>query len=186
MAVSDTIMNDETKISNFSSEQKAELYSLGLSSALASDGEEYRTHLLLDLLGAKLPIAPEQLSILPAFLHAISRDLRSTAGETLGQLLQDRDTELSTIQQIRDYTKSIGKQAKAKHHYDVSLVLYYAAIAHALIHHGKKITKFSYQDLEHSFAQLCREEWIPPLLHHLYGLAQNTCQQKMKSQKDNS
>ena len=179
-------MDEKSKISNLTAQQKADLCHLGMSDEEKADGvetEENRAHLLLDVLAAKLPMDPKILSSLPTFLRTVGQDLRSVAGETLDNMLQDKQIGLPAIQKIRDYAKIIGKMSDAKYNHDVALAVYYAAIAHALIHHKKKITKYSYKELQISYAQLTTQDWIPQNLIQLFARAMKYCDEKTTSQE---
>ena len=57
-----------------------------------------------------------------------------------------------------------------------AVVVYYAAIAYALVVHNIKITKFSLKDLCNAFSLLSNTEWIPPFLSSLFGKAREYCQ----------
>ena len=107
----------------------------------------------------------------------------SVAGETLDTMLQDKHIGLGAIRKIRDYAKKMGKISNAKSNHDVALVVYYAAIAHGLIHHKQKITTFSYPELQNSYAQLIAQDWIPQNLTPLFMAALKYCKEKTASRK---
>ena len=90
-------------------------------------------------------------------------------------LLTNPETDVRLLRMIRDDYKKKSKCADP----DVeraAVVVYYAAIAYALVVHNMKITKFSLKDLCNAFSLLINTEWIPPFLSSLFGKAREYCQ----------
>ena len=56
--------------------------------------------------------------------------------------------------------------------------LYYGAIASALVHHRKKITQGSYQNLDESLALLGTKTWMVEELRELFSQARRICLSK--------
>jgi len=90
-------------------------------------------------------------------------------------LVQNPQTDISAIQRIKNFAKESGAAATSKVEGDVLLVLYYAAIASALLLHGMKITKHSWADLAQFFRSLAKKEWVLPELKAFFLKAHEHC-----------
>ena len=82
------------------------------------------------------------------------------------------------MEKLKEYSKSLSETAKTEVETDAALVLYYAAIAHGLIHHHIKISRFSYHSLIESFDSLTEKDWIDPECQTLFNKAIEHCKQK--------
>lgn len=174
-------MENDVKHPELSGEQKARLLRLGLDSedtAGAIGAEDRKAHLLFDVLATPLPVDPALIDSLPAILKPLCRQLKSVAGEPLGKLLQDPQVGLSVLERIKEYAKELGGSTKSQVERDVALVIYYAAIAGALLHHDKRITQYSYADLKDSFEALSKQTWIPQDLTEMFTRAFEHCKEK--------
>jgi len=149
-------------------------------SETTDDIERQKADLLSDRLCDTLPLyySPEQKP--STKLRRLGQTIAALAGEPVGKLLQDPKTDITIIRMTKDYARklSAGATSEAEHH--AANTIYYAAIAHALTHHDLKITKLSYQDLQDSFCQLSKEDWIPKNLRELFLEASKYCEAKMK------
>lgn len=137
-----------------------------------------RAAVLHDLLGSKLPVNPALLESLPPVLRALSEELESVSGVSLGNHLQDSQTKIVVIRRIKDFAKELGNSAKDQIERDVALAVYFAAIAGALVYHDVRISQYGYEQLKQSFEALCQHDWITPDLEVLYKDAQKYCSNK--------
>ncbi|MFC1762177.1 hypothetical protein ACFL6U_08855 [Planctomycetota bacterium] len=96
--------------------------------------------------------------------------------DPIGQLLTDPDTDLTIIRRIKDYGRHISRSAKSRIQERVGRVVYYTAIAHALVYGQSKITKHIDDDLAVFFTKLANERWIPKDLTKLLHQARDECQ----------
>jgi len=141
-------------------QQKADLLSDRLSDTLAvyrSTEEE----------GARMP-------------RRLRETIQALAGESVGKLLLDSKTDIGLIRTAKAHGRKLSTSAKSKAEYQTANVIYYAAIAHALVRHDRKITKHSYEYLQNSFIHLSKEDWIPKGLIDLFVEASEYCQAKVK------
>jgi len=173
-------MDDRSKLFDLNKEQKTRLLGLGLKKEPMENqhtADSEKSDLLLDLLATSLPVDPAQVSVLPDILIPLCQELTSVAGEPLGKLLFDSNTDVSTFKKIKDYAKDFGTSTSLKSDIlrDVALTIYYAAIAGALVFHDSKITKNSYKELVRSFESLCKQEWISKDLMRLFENARQSC-----------
>jgi len=139
-----------------------------------------RAAVLYDLLGSKLPINPALLESLPPVLRALSEELQSVSGVSLGNHLQDSQTKVVGLRRIKDFAKQLGNSAKDKVERDVALSVYFAAIAAALVYHDVRISQYGYEQLARNFQTLGQHDWIPPDLAELYKKAHTYCRHKCK------
>ena len=127
--------------------QKTQLFSLGLREPLPEqDVDEQKADLLYDILKRPLPNYEHLTDSLPNPLRGLSYKVRSVAGAPLGELIQDPNTDISLVTRIKEYAKQAGTSTSSEIEKGVFLVIYYAAIANALIFHNKKITQHTDED----------------------------------------
>jgi hypothetical protein len=140
--------------------------------------EKNREDLLLDMLASKLPVNPALFESMPAVLRPLSDELDAVSGLSLGKLIQNTQTKTTLLRNIKEYAKQLGTSAPNEIERDVALVVYFAAIAHALVFHNVKITKHSYESLRVSFSDLVEKPWLPIELARLFTKAGKVCNDK--------
>ena len=85
---------------------------------------------------------------------------------------------------MTDYRLEVVKISESEYECDVAVVLYYGTISSALVFHNKKITKFSYKNLELAFSSLIDKSWITSELVTLLTRALEIC--RSSSEKPHS
>ncbi len=154
-------------------EQKTRLLNLALernAPAAAANEDEQRADLLRDILRCALPRET------PAPGAAVgsrpcSGGLCPVAGPPLGELLQDRGTDLVVLRRIKEYARALGENTKSGIERDVFLAVYFAAIAAALVSHQERITEHPYEDLTQFFRRYAQAAWMPSGLKGLWAQA---------------
>ena len=143
-----------------------------------ADPESKKTELLRDLLAGilqthspKAQSRPKEQKLRKSVIHSVT-DL------PIEKLLHNPETGIILLRGIKDYGKKLSGKAKSKVEYQAANTLYYAAIASALVFHDRRITKFSYKDLEVYFRRLDQENWIPEALRKLFARACEYCRMK--------
>jgi hypothetical protein len=96
-------------------------------------------------------------------------------GKSLGDVLLDSNTELGVLEAIKNYTKALSKRWEEGPEHAVAVSIYYAAIAAALLHHGRKITAISYAKLVCSIDMLIEAKWMDLRLAKLLADARDLC-----------
>ena len=134
-----------------------------------SDPAQEKSELLCDLLAQPFSDGLRSCESLTSTLSHIPQLLDVLSDRTIKQLLSDPKTELSVIHKIKDFAKQLSSSSGNKVEHDVANVIYYAAIAHALIYHKERITSFSDKELRKSFLKLGKESWIIKSLVELFG-----------------
>ena len=143
-----------------------------------TDSDQRKAELLQDMLAETLPVE--------AFIGSLSKQLTTlckafglSSEESVGNLLSNPETNVYLIMAIKDYFKKKSTSSKDEH--DVVNLIYYAAIAFALVNHNLKITKYSHNDLYKAFTIFANVQWIPPVLTGLFGRGCEYCQNKAKN-----
>ena len=149
-------------------------------SVTTKDIKQQKADLLNDRLNDTLPLyySPEPMS--SNKLRRLSHTIAALSGEPIGKLLEDPKTDISIMRMTKDYGRKLSASDKSEFEHHTGNTVYYAAIAHALIHHDLKITKLPYHDLRDSFQQLSKEDWIPKNLRELFLKASTNCEVKMQ------
>lgn len=158
--------------------QNERLLKLAVSSQVSevkNDPAEAKADALFDILDSPLPVDKLILDSLPVIVRTLCRKLRSVAGQGIGDLLQDPQTDVAAIRGIKEYTKQSGTCSHSEVEGDAFLAIYYASLASALVFHDDKITQHSYQDLEQFFRTFAKKTWIPDELTSLFEKAVQYC-----------
>jgi hypothetical protein len=140
---------------------------------------------LQEILTSKLSLDPATPDSIPAILNRPCGELLPAAGRTIGDVLLDRATHLGIIRTLKDYGKQLVRRSDTKSRQAAATVIYYAAIASALLFHRQKISRHSYENLNEAYAQLHEKPWIGPKLKDLFKKAQEICE-KRKTKKPNN
>jgi len=147
--------------------------------------EQTKAELLADRLSEPLLLDSSLSKLLPSIPGLLSNVIDIDAHEPIGDILQNPEVSISLLMKVRHYFNRQSKDTQSKVECAVSLALYYAAIASALVFHNNKITKFSYEDLELAFASLIKKTWIPGEIVSLYSRARKICQITVNPKIDN-
>ena len=177
-------MKEESTTHDMNVEQLRRLFHIG-SDMNKSVRKRGRTHQKADLLSRSLsqplPLDKSQMDILPSALGQLCHSIGLLAGETISELLSDPSTDIAAIKRLKHYSKELSAQATSTAENDVAIAIYYASIAHALVFHDRRITRFSYERLENSFRCLVREKWISRDVSILLKAAGRYCKKKAGS-----
>jgi len=89
-------------------------------------------------------------------------------------------TDSAIIEALKDYGKELIRRSVTEAKEAAATLIYYAAIANALMSHQDKITQHSYEKLKEAYAELERRQWIPFDLKGLFRRAKAPCQQRTR------
>ena len=177
-------MKEESAAHDINPEQLKRLFGIGRDTK-NSDGRkglsQQKADMLCRSLSQPLPLDKSQIDILPSALGQLCHSIGLLAGETINELLSNPSTDISAIERIKRYGKELSARAESKAEHDVATAFYYAAIAHALVHYDKRITRFSYGKLKTSFTRLVKEKWILKDLSVLFKAARKYSKEREKS-----
>jgi hypothetical protein len=139
------------------------------------DENEQRGDLLWDLLRCPLPAhEPPPDAGIPAASSSHS-GLRSVFGPPIRELLLDPKTDVAALQRIKEYAKTLGRNAGSEVEKDAFMAIYFAAIAAAMAFHNERITEHSDQDLAQFLISYERVAWMPANLRELLTKAGERC-----------
>ncbi len=154
-------MSDDTT-SGLGPEQLARLLDLGTDEAAkGADQDEPKADRLAALLESAVPADDVLVQALPEIILRVCRELKPLATGSVKQALLGPDSNLAVITQIKSYAKELARQSEPGAAQEAAKVLYYAAMASALVFHDEKITKLSGEELRISFEQLGAASWVP-------------------------
>ena len=128
-------------------------------------------------LGRELPLQGGSVPSAKVLPGRSCEEVSNFHGGTIGALLLDPEADLTAIAYLKDYAKESAKTEDDGSSREIATALYYAAIASALVFHGKKITGLSKHELDISFSALAETPWITPDIVELFKTAQIICKQ---------
>lgn len=148
-----------------------------LPDSAQEDSNQQKAELLQDILSE--PLTMEACTTgLTEELTSLCTVSGLLSGETIGNLLKNPKTNISIVKKIKDINKEASSSSKTKVQHDIANAIYYATIAHALVYHGKRITEFTYDELEQSFSAFSKIKWISSDLSELYKKAGCLCRDR--------
>ena len=155
----------------------AHLWSIGLDSdqSPSPDPNQTRVELLLDRLAQQIPLEQNLAPMLPKVLAQFCMDMKPFASNSIQVLLSRPNTDLTTLQRLKQYCKGLATGMLSEADRDVVVVLYYAAIAGALVYHEQRITTFSYKHLALSYRSLLKHTWLTSQIRYLFERAHAFC-----------
>ncbi len=162
-------MEEETTY-GLSPEQLVQLLAMGLDQKDKRTGNEAsrtKCDILQDMLMGELPLDPAVPESLPAVLKGPCEELSAVAGQTMSQLLLNPQTDLAAIRTLKDYGKALSRRGAQEPEHAAAIVVYYAAIASALVFCGQRITRHSYGTPHEAYARLGKEPWVSSELRGL-------------------
>jgi hypothetical protein len=161
--------------------QLADLLGIGCGRSgleVQPDTNELKKAMLSEKFAAVLPLDPDVGDSLPAVLGRPCRELLSITAKPLSDILTDPKTDISIIEIIKDYGKRLAASEIEPFQQAIALMIYYSAIAAALVYHNQKISAHSYESLDHYFSMLLQKGWMLPELVALFTKARKVCQKK--------
>ena len=93
----------------------------------------------------------------------------------------DEATELRVLKRVKDYGKQLASREDSDVEHAVSITIYFAAIASALLFCDHKITSYTYPALGEAFGTLIDKPWMTPELARHFSKARKLCKKKVDS-----
>ena len=160
-------------------EQLLSLLSEGLntSSDTSSTSDDIRKDRLLEWLSGSFIINTVLINSgrFPSYLTSY---LRHLPGElSLANVLLDSGTPIEVLELTRKRFKQEADMQEQKNssEYAVATTLYYAAVASALLHHGRMTANMTLQDFFDALTVFLQKSWIPPELIRLFRNTLTQC-----------
>jgi len=114
---------------------------------------------------------------LPACIDRMDAPGPAEAGETLAQLFAAERADIYLIRTIKEEFKRRAAAEPDPVRRDALVVVYYAAIAQALVGHGLRLTRRSHGEMHQSLSLLLEKTWIDAALKELFQKACRLCQE---------
>jgi len=172
-------MEKEPTTSGLKPDKLGELLSICSENSQAKIGpDQEKAELLHDHLAETLPFEACKDGFVAENLSHLCQVPGLLTGESIRNLLNHSQTNISLIKKVKDYGKKLSKCATSESERDIANVIYYAAIANALVFHDLKISRFSYENLKNTFSTLIKSNWLTPDITQLFKTACNFCRQK--------
>lgn len=169
----------EPTTSGLKSDKLGELLSICSENSKAKVGpDQKKTELLNDSLAETLPSETSKDGFVAENLSHLCQVPGLLTGKSIRNLLNHPQTNISLIKKVRDYGKKLSKCATSENEREIANVIYYVAIASALVFHNLRITKFSYGTLKKTFSKLVKNSWLTPDVAQLFTKAHRVCQSK--------
>jgi hypothetical protein len=137
--------------------------------------ETIKAELLRDRLANRLPAEGLARRRLLARLDDLREEILSSTDQSIEQCLFASDTPIETLTRIKDYGAVLSRSAQCEAEQETANVIYYGAIAAALIFQARRITDFKLADLERAFATLSGVSWLPANLAGHFRQAMDCC-----------
>jgi len=170
--------------SGLGSDKLAQLLRLGADEQNVGDPEDserQKARQLAALLNRSVPAKAVVIQTLPAIMQQVCQALESLSTSHMDEVLLDPNSDVAVIEPIKSYAKQLTKSASTDVEREVALVLYYAAIASALVFHNKHITKNSTAKLGKSFKRLSALAWVDKKIVGLLKDATTLCAKQVIS-----
>lgn len=162
--------------------QLADLFAMATEDQLSAGTDCFSNEGLAKMLHAELTeVMPGNSSIFWAASEISENeqsDITSLTGQSLQGVLSSPKANVSQLKVIKEAGKRLTTSSDSKGERALANVIYHAAIASGLEHHGKKITQHSYNKLDESFALLMEKAWMTEELIELFSQARRICQSK--------
>lgn len=97
--------------------------------------------------------------------------------EPIRNILTNSNSDIELIEKIKRHGKRLSQTTSSEIEHETANVIYYAAIASALVVHEKKITQF-YENMEKAFSVFIETGWISNDLKELFEKAIVYCHKK--------
>jgi len=131
--------------------------------------------LLQEQLAEKCPVSGDLVRSGSWLLDRIQEKVLLDLSRPVREVLSDAQTSLDTLADLKMRYKKWSEETPDKRMQRVYTVLYFAALARALLLHRRRITRHSNAYLIHSFEVLSAEPWMDPVLQEIFRKASQAC-----------
>jgi hypothetical protein len=146
--------------------------------------DQARNALLSEHLSRRLSHDP---ALQEALLHTPGQSdshVQSLLDRSLRDALLAPGSDKALLRALKDHNKKLFSKITSGHEHLIGMTIYHAAIASALVHHGQRITQYSYENLEKRFAMLADKTWMACELKALFLQAATICRQRAYTEED--
>jgi hypothetical protein len=161
---------DKKTLFSWKPQQLSQLFNIG-SDAEIPTGEKLKSDYLDRILSQNLPLDKTAIDLLPVLIRPFSSTMGFFVDEPLITFLLNPVTNPDLLRQVKKFAKNSMSAAVSSAQREAAAVVYYAAIAGALLLYGQRISRLSYHQLVYTFSQLKEKKWILAELRTLFGKA---------------
>lgn len=90
-------------------------------------------------------------------------------------IILNSQSDIELIKAVKDEYKRRSQCAENQENKDIFTIIYYAAVAGGLVHHHKKITSYSYEQIGMAIAKLIEIDWLNTEIKVLFQKAVDYC-----------
>ena len=180
-------MEEKSLPPDLNKRQLARIWQIGSrlnEEGIGLDEDEAKAEQLREYLAAGLRFDAETVQVLPKGLRRLCERMRPFTGISISDLLLDEQTDIETLALIKEQSKKQNRLVSTDVEHAAATILYYAAIAHALVYHHQKITTLTFQTLQSSYEAFGTERWLPEDLRKLFVKAREVCTTPRETGKD--
>jgi hypothetical protein len=131
-----------------------------------------------DTLSSELRLDASVSNSIPVTLGRACEQLERHRGRSLGAVLLDPTVDVASLGCLKDYGKESVRRSVSQEDQAAGTMIYYAAIAAALVFRGEKISQHGYARLARAFGLLVGKVSGVPELVELLTKAQRLCQDR--------
>jgi hypothetical protein len=160
-------------------DQLAGLLATGVETPInRPEGQQKMAEMLREHVTSALPTGLLLLDALVMMMGRRGHDTRSLVGKSLMEVVLNPQSDIGLLETIKDCSKKLSCMLDSKTEAAIATAIYYAVLASALVYHDKRMTRYSYDALDQSFALLMGKKWMAPELAELFDRARRVCQGK--------
>lgn len=163
------------RLLELSQEAPTEAHSEAKTEAAPLESDREKAQSLADFLTHVPALTGDTLNALPTLLQQMCKKMPRLEGESFETLLLGDDTALEQLEEIKSLAKGQVSECQDETQSETAGIVYYAAIAAALVHQQEKISAFSYGELKDSLMSFEAMTWLPAELAELFKQAQAIC-----------
>ena len=114
-----------------------------------------------------------EIDLAALLLHQLQSPLAATGDPTFEEVLLSPNPDVARLRQIKECAKALRDDTDSGIPTEISHILYYAAIAAALLHTADRLTSLDSQSLNRGLNWAIELQWLPEPLKQLLQQALN-------------
>jgi|GEM_PF-1724433 len=149
----------------------------------AANEDRQLESLLINMLESKVVFEGEEGLGYAKIVPGCKALITPSVGEMHIDVLLASTTTVEVLNIIKTYFKTIASMHVHEKEYSVATVMYYCAIASALVYHKQSISSLSNAELSEAFRQFNEEGWISREVKRLFTKAISVCSEGLDRAK---
>ena len=139
------------------------------------DGDQDKAEQLFDLLSQNAMLSGVGCRKPQTSLVSIKQQVLSVCEESIGALILAPETDVHILRKIKSQFKILAASSTSEAKSSAAMVVYFAAIASALVFHSVRISRLRDEELKEYFVGLLRNGWLTAELHDLFRKTCEVC-----------